>query len=188
VSAREKILSRIKANQPQELEETPVRIDITNAFDAVTKFRETLVAIGGSVVEVQNESEIMGRLAALLPPKGDANVIGTDHHEKPQHPHTLQNTDVAIIRGEFAVAENGAIWITDPGLIDRALPFICVHLAVIVRKSTIVPTMHEAYDQIGNANHEFGTFIAGPSKTADIEQSLVLGAHGAKTMTCFLIE
>jgi L-lactate dehydrogenase complex protein LldG len=41
----------------------------------------------------------------------------------------------------------------------------------------IVPTMHEAYRQINIAEEGWGAFIAGPSKTADIEQSLVIGAH-----------
>ena len=48
--------------------------------------------------------------------------------------------------------------------------------------------MHEAYDLIGDKDYGFATFIAGPSKTADIEQSLVLGAHGPKTMTVFLLD
>jgi len=67
------------------------------------------------------------------------------------------------------------------------LPFICQHLAVLLHKNDIVQTMHEAYATIGNNAYGFGLFIAGPSKTADIEQSLVLGAHGPKTMTVFVI-
>ena len=47
--------------------------------------------------------------------------------------------------------------------------------------------MQHAYERIGSSNPNFGTFIAGPSKTADIEQSLVLGAHGPKTLTVFLL-
>jgi L-lactate dehydrogenase complex protein LldG len=58
---------------------------------------------------------------------------------------------------------------------------------VIVPKAKLVASMHEAYNKIGNADYRFGVFIAGPSKTADIEQSLVLGAHGPKSMTVFLI-
>jgi L-lactate dehydrogenase complex protein LldG len=47
--------------------------------------------------------------------------------------------------------------------------------------------MHDAYKRIGLAPYTYGAFIAGPSKTADIEQSLVLGAHGPKSMTVFIL-
>ncbi len=87
----------------------------------------------------------------------------------------------------MAVAENGAIWITDNQVSQRVLPFITQHLAVIINSKNIVATMHDAYDVIASAEYGFATFIAGPSKTADIEQSLVLGAHGPKTMTVFIV-
>ncbi len=69
----------------------------------------------------------------------------------------------------------------------RVLPFIAQSLVTIIHKSSIVATMHDAYHNIGDKEYDFATFIAGPSKTADIEQSLVLGAHGPKTMTIFII-
>ena len=70
---------------------------------------------------------------------------------------------------------------------NRVLPFIAQHIAVVVNKENVVATMHDAYDKIGDVDYGYAAFIAGPSKTADIEQSLVLGAHGPKTMTVFLI-
>ena len=73
-------------------------------------------------------------------------------------------------------------------MIERALPFIAENLALVIHKKDIVPHMHAAYERIAEANYGFGTFIAGPSKTADIEQSLVLGAHGPRSMTVFLID
>ena len=84
-------------------------------------------------------------------------------------------------------AENGAVWITEELMGHRALPFITQHLAIVINANDIVPTMHQAYKRIGDARQGFGTFIAGPSKTADIEQSLVIGAHGSRSMTVFLL-
>ncbi|HTF18885.1 MAG TPA: LUD domain-containing protein, partial [Chryseolinea sp.] len=102
-------------------------------------------------------------------------------------PHSLENVQLSIIGGQFAVAENGAVWVTSDSMGDRALPFICEHIALVVPRSNIVDTMRHAYERIGSSAHDFGTFIAGPSKTADIEQSLVLGAHGPKSLILFLI-
>ncbi|MES1223219.1 MAG: LUD domain-containing protein [Bacteroidota bacterium] len=101
-------------------------------------------------------------------------------------PHSLSDVDVAIIKAHLGVAENGAVWITEDITGERILPFICQHLAVIINSKDIVACMHDAYDKIGGVGYGFGVFIAGPSKTADIEQSLVLGAHGPRTMTVFI--
>ena len=70
---------------------------------------------------------------------------------------------------------------------ERVLPFITQHLVLIVNKADILPTLHEAYETIGQQQYGYGTFIAGPSKTADIEQSLVLGAHGSRSLWVFLM-
>lgn len=99
-------------------------------------------------------------------------------------PHELENVELAILPAYFAVAENGACWLTEALLPERVLPFITQHLILIVNKADVLPTMHEAYKNIGQQHYGYGAFIAGPSKTADIEQSLVLGAHGARSITC----
>ncbi len=96
----------------------------------------------------------------------------------------LEQVEVLEIDGEFGVAENGAIWITEEALPHRVAPFICQHLVIHV--SEIVSNMHEAYERLGNVNSGFGLFLAGPSKTADIEQSLVIGAHGARSLTVII--
>jgi L-lactate dehydrogenase complex protein LldG len=92
-----------------------------------------------------------------------------------------------VLPGNFGVAENGAVWITESGMGDRALPFICEHLLLVLPLTEILSNMHEAYERIGDLKYDLGTFIAGPSKTADIEQSLVLGAHGPKSLTVILV-
>lgn len=90
------------------------------------------------------------------------------------------------MEGDFGVAENGAIWTPENRMKIRVLPFITLHLLVVLRRTAIVSNMHEAYVQIKEVPG-FGVFVAGPSKTADIEQSLVIGAHGAKRMTVILV-
>ena len=82
----------------------------------------------------------------------------------------LNGVDTAIIKGAIAVAENGAVWLYESQMINRLLPFICQHLILVIEKKNIVATMHQAYQQIDTDKEGFGVFIAGPSKTADIDQ------------------
>jgi len=193
-SSRDEILGAIERSQPAfiDLPDTTGFAGNTNA--AAERFTETLTAIGGKVIPVNSMDEIRdyvaknmntgGRNITTLPMLGDLleHVYNGD-----ANPHSLQDVDNAVIEAHFGVAENGAVWVTEDMLMLRVLPFICQHLAVIVNANDIVPTMHEAYDRIGDTNYGFGAFIAGPSKTADIEQSLVLGAHGPRSMTMFLM-
>jgi L-lactate dehydrogenase complex protein LldG len=94
--------------------------------------------------------------------------------------------DVVVIRGRLGVAENGAVWIEEHDMQVRNLPFVTPHLALVLEKGNILPDMHQAYEQVDLDRSGFGVFIAGPSKTADIEQSLVMGAHGPVEHTILL--
>ncbi|MDR8522963.1 MULTISPECIES: LutC/YkgG family protein [Shewanella] len=101
--------------------------------------------------------------------------------------HQLKDIDYAVIPGDLAVAENGAIWVNNKNLGHRVTPFICENLFLVVDANNIVANMHQAASRITLDSGEFGTFIAGPSKTADIEQALVVGAHGACSLNVYLI-
>ena len=97
----------------------------------------------------------------------------------------LDGTDVAVVAGELGVAENAAVWI--PQTVKyKALYFIAEKLVIILDRNRIVSNMHEAYEIVKNEKYEFGTFISGPAKTADIEQALVMGAHGARDVLVIL--
>jgi L-lactate dehydrogenase complex protein LldG len=98
----------------------------------------------------------------------------------------MERLDVAILAGVLGVAENGAVWVDGANLESRVLPFICQHLVLVLSERGLVPTMHDAYGAIRMGDSDYGVFIAGPSKTADIEQSLVIGAHGPRSLTLFL--
>jgi L-lactate dehydrogenase complex protein LldG len=194
MSSREIILAAVKNNQPVlQLLPDLTALDALSYADRFMQFSTVLKTIGGTVVEIKQTNDIIEYVKTNF--TSNQNYITT----LPQlqefkllnenlDPHTLENIEVAIVAAQFGVAENGSVWLTNDEIKIRALPFICQHLVVVLNKKDLVSNMHEAYNLIGSANYDFGVFIAGPSKTADIEQSLVLGAHGPKTMTVFIIQ
>ncbi len=109
------------------------------------------------------------------------------NREVPETAHELKDIDYAVIKGELGVAENGAIWVNNHNLGHRVTPFICENLLLVVEADTVVANMHQAVQKVGLKEGEFGVFIAGPSKTADIEQALVVGAHGACSLNVYLV-
>jgi L-lactate dehydrogenase complex protein LldG len=130
------------------------------------------------------------KIVSLVPGVGEANV----DLSAVAAPHALAEVDVAILPGEFGVAENAAIWVTDRNVPLRVIYFLCQHLVLVVPSGEIVDNMHAAYERLTHqdvgaafAQPMFGAFISGPSKTADIEQSLVIGAHGPRSLTVFLL-
>ncbi|MFP5080929.1 LutC/YkgG family protein [Pedobacter sp. JCM 36344] len=193
MTSRERILNLVKANQPDFLELPEIFPSWKTESSLTESFSAILKTIGGTIVPLNNLEEVAlyisaqfgekFRIISMLPELADV----TESDWKNKDPHKYENVDLAIISAHFGVAENAAVWITEELMHQRAVPFICQQLAVVVSAKTLVPTMHHAYDLIGEADYGFGTFIAGPSKTADIEQSLVLGAHGPKSMIAFLL-
>ena len=192
MDSREKILKALESTQGSRsvLADSFIRAAVDS--DPVLRFITVLKNIGGTPVEVNSWEEIKDYIRINWPDSKRvvspvSQLTEMSDHYNSQDPHALGDVELAVFLPHFGVAENAAAWLTDDRMGDRALPFISQHIAFIIRRGDIVHTMHEAYDRIGASNHNFGTFIAGPSKTADIEQSLVLGAHGPKSMTVFLL-
>ena len=99
-------------------------------------------------------------------------------------PRSLADVEIAILRGSIGVAENGAVALEGKHARVRALPFLCARLVLLLEVAAIVPDMHRAISRMpedATRFHHF-TWISGPSKTADIEQTLVLGAHAARSL------
>ena len=59
---------------------------------------------------------------------------------------------------------------------------------ILVDRSKLVNNMHQAYKMVEMNHYGYGVFISGPSKTADIEQALVMGAQAAHGLTVILID
>jgi L-lactate dehydrogenase complex protein LldG len=193
MTTREKILAAVLENQPQKSPLPDISMFKGQAGEVVQTYVEIFNSIGGKAFI----ADTMDRVKALIQENFDVTqrIVTTlleleDTAELLSltvDPHTLQDVELAVIQAHLAVAENGAVWLTEQLMGHRILPYICQHLAVVVVASSIVPTLHEAYTMIGEGNYGFGAFIGGPSKTADIEQALVLGAHGPITMTVFVV-
>ncbi len=163
--------------------------------DRVGQFSDVLQTVGGRAIVVRDEAEInaqlqdipayaaASRICSLVDGIGraDVDLDGVDD------PHQLEDVDVFISRGEFAVAENAAVWVTDAHTKHRVLYFLTQHLVLVVPAGEIVDNLHQAYERLQFTEPRFGLFLSGPSKTADIEQSLVIGAHGARSLTVFLV-
>ena len=193
MSSREQILSNIKKNQP-DYQELNINFKFESVYENLyEKFSEILHFVGGKALEVSSYQEIKDDVRQHY--QGVTNIATTidelselaDFSLNISDPHDLEMLNLAIIEGDFAVAENAAIWVSEKQLPHRALPMITQYLAIVIHKSDIVTNMHRAYERIKINETGFGTFISGPSKTADIEQSLVIGAHGARGLVVYVL-
>ncbi|SER00366.1 LutC/YkgG family protein [Pedobacter rhizosphaerae] len=192
--SRAQILSAILNNQPQStLLPEDLQFDSPSNEVVSEKFCQMINLIGGKVVVIQKVEDINLYISEHFT-KSDRIITPIEELDYftpftgDEVPHDFVNTEFAVFKTHFAVAENGAVWITEDRMGHRVLPFITQHLGMLVEENQIVATMHDAYKKMADAEYDFGTFVAGPSKTADIEQSLVLGAHGARSMTIFLLK
>ncbi|MDX1935640.1 MAG: LUD domain-containing protein [Flavihumibacter sp.] len=191
MSGREAILNTIKANKP--VATALPFIDITAAItydDVLQQYKTVLQNIGGSCQELNNEAELQEALQSITASATKVvNVLSaTPETIATADAVALEATDIAIMRGVVAVAENAAIWVPEEQMLNRLLPFICQQLVLVINENDIVPTMHHAYEKIDVMGTGFGAFIAGPSKTADIEQSLVIGAHGPVGLQVLIVK
>lgn len=192
MSSREKILADIKRNKPAEVAIPSFEFTATTYDNVVTKYMETLLGIGGNCNVVKDLTEVNKILSTLV--KDQEVVIGISElggYNASEYAFkdaaALEGVDTVVIEGNYAVAENASIWIPEKNMVNRMLPFICQHLIIVVNESDVVSNMHEAYARIKVDEDGYGAFIAGPSKTADIEQSLVIGAHGPLSLNVFII-
>ena len=191
MSSRQAILDAIGRNKPQATA-LPELLSFPSDEDLVAKYTQSVTLNGGTAMEVDSLEDIQAyiqenfldnlQIVSLI-----EEIPGTVEISSITNPHDLETVELAVVKGEVGAVENAAIWVSEKNLPHRVLPFITQHLIIILEKANLVPNMHEAYRRINVKETDYGVFIAGPSKTADIEQSLVIGAHGSRSLTVFLI-
>ena len=193
MASKEDILKKYRANVRQQFDMPDLSdIKATTYPEPLVQFVKMSEMVGGQVIEVDAGRDLNTLIKGLYP---DAKEIASNLPEvtiATRNPDTvgrardLNGTDVGIIRGMFGVAENGCIWIPQQ-MKEKAVCFISENLVILLPKSQIVNNMHEAYKRIEFNDYGYGTFISGPSKTADIAQVLVMGAQAARSVTILLL-
>ncbi len=110
---------------------------------------------------------------------------------QPYDVRDLEACDVGVSACDALIAQTASVLVTNHSAGGRALSVLPPHHVVVATSDQMVTTMADGYS-ILRAKHgerwpSFISFITGPSRTADIERVLVLGAHGPKKLTVILI-
>lgn len=197
MSTRDKILAALRANTSEtfEMPDLSALKPITYA-DPVDEFKQKAITVAGAkLIEAEADDDLNTLVQQAYP---EAKIIASNIEDikADLNPDTvataqeLERADVGVIKGDIGVAENACIWIPQT-MKEKAICFASQYLVIIISKQDIVNNMHEAYARIEASNdyfqqYKFGTFISGPSKTADIESALVYGAQAARGVTIIL--
>lgn len=206
-NTRDNILSALRrsVHEQYEMPDLDGLKPITFA-DPVAEFKQkTTTTAGASLKEVADITDlnaIVRTIAENLHPSGEigegiviaSNLPGIDARLYPDtvgEALQLCRADIGVVQGTIGVAENACIWIPQT-MKERAVCFASEHLVIVLHADNIVNNMHEAYARIEASaeyfrDYPFGTFISGPSKTADIEGALVYGAQAARAVTVVLV-
>lgn len=184
---KEEILENIRRNKP---EKTPLpvvplfdqkEIDLLATFKSNLELQNTKVFLPPhrDILEIVHQTfPVAVNIYSTLPEV--KSTVDTNNYQKAQD---YDDIDLAIIKAELGVADTGSIWISDLNLPHRVLPFLCTDLMVVIESKDIVYKLHHAYPLLRHKQPGYGVFISGPSKTADIEQAMVIGAHGPMSFT-----
>ena len=194
MASKEDILSKYRANVREKFDMPDLSdIQAITYPDPLLQFMNMTKSVGGNAIEVEKGRNINELIKELYPDAKEiaSNLpeitIATRNPDEVGRARDLNGTDVGVIRGLFGVAENGCIWIPQQ-MKEKAVCFISENLVILLPKSQIVNNMHEAYKRIEFNDYGYGTFISGPSKTADIAQVLVMGAQAARSATVLLLD
>ncbi len=200
MSSRDLILGTLRKNVRETYDMPDLSFEKTTYADPIAEYiKQTTTTAGAKLIEVKPGDDLNDLIRQAYP---EAHVIASNIPgiKADKNPDTvaraqdLDGTDVGVIEGGVACAENACVWVP-MNMKQKAICFISESLVLIVHRENIVNNMHEAYAWLkekdatpeGISLYGFGTFISGPSKTADIEQSLVYGAQAAKSLTVLLI-
>jgi len=197
MSSREEILGRLRENTRETYNFPDLSgMNPITFSDPVAEFiKKTTTTAGAQLIEMQEGDDLNELIRRAYP---DAKLLASNlpgitadlNPDTVEHVEELMKVDVGIIEGRIGVAENACIWIPQQ-MKEKAVCFASEYLVIVLKREDVVSNMHEAYARLASSaeyfqQYKFGTFISGPSKTADIESALVYGAQAARGVTVLL--
>lgn len=198
MSTRDEILATLRRNTRETYDMPDLsRLKPITYADPVEEFKtKTTTTAGARLIEMHDGDDLNSLVRQAYP---DARIIASNlpgvtadlNPDTVAEAQELEKVDVGVIEGRIGVAENACIWIPQT-MKEKAVCFASEQLVVVLSRKGIVNNMHEAYQRIAESGeyfqqYKFGTFISGPSKTADIESALVYGAQAARGLTVILV-
>ncbi len=205
-NSRDEILKRIAAVRPKRIAAVDILANDAEEIykpilpDLVSCFKYELEAINGQCILCENESDQFLKIKEYLNSNGFTSIYCRDSQitnelsksgiSTTNDPADFETMKVGITACELLVARTGSVIVTSAGESGRQMNiFPPIHL-VLARKDQVVDFLANALislqNKYGNELPSTLTTITGPSRTADIEKTLVLGAHGPKEFIVFL--
>jgi hypothetical protein len=201
VADREDILERVR-RAARHRAQAPARYEPVPQGGGWEAFATRLGQVGGEAHGPYAPQALGVRLGALVRRRAEggravaepsaAELGGAGPWQVAREPavgHAFEDVAVALVRGRVAAADCAAVAVIERDAPHRALPFLCRHLVLLIPERAIHPDFQTAWEALPETawrSHHV-TWISGPSKTADIEQTLVYGAHGPLTLDVIAI-
>lgn len=204
-SARNHILARLKAAQEKRGEIGEIRPDFTSSVyhpleqSLSIEFKSNLENIGGQVILVESRSEIVSQVKKICLERDQNSVFCTDQNlrsllegnvEIDSDEARFNELNIGVTGCEFLVAHLGSVLISSAQISGRRLNVFPETHIVIANQSQLTDFLDQAIEKLQikykNELPSLISTITGPSRTADIEKTLVMGMHGPKSLIVIL--
>jgi len=200
-AARDQILRSIREHLAASAPPAPVRLvprppSPADDSDLVARFTSQLEAAGAQWTLVRGEAEAARALRRVLADAGAKRVAGSDAplvtRLLPERLVDLSRDDLfscdaGVTTAQWGIAETGTLVLESARERSRLASLVPpVHVAILSTRC-ICPSLGDALARVDPASHAI-TLITGPSRTSDIELTLVVGVHGPQTVHVLLLE
>lgn len=206
-TSKEKVLKGIRNALIEQTSNPFSKIDFDSPVykklpdDADISFAQEFTRVSGTFIYCENENEFFNLLKEFLKFKSITKpyclddqlqqILDSGDIEYQSDPSQLPVIRTAITRCEYLIARLGSIMVSSAHDSGRRLNvFPEIHI-VVAHTSQLVSDLKDALNGIREKYNTLPSMISvitGPSRTADIEKTLVMGAHGPKELVLFLLE